>query len=263
MTSFRNDRTGETINVDATREALLARFGETAKQDNWLWFWLARHFERHAPAAPETRDMISFLADSFVLAAGMGLECPRIRVFFEGKRYKIYLSRKGTLCFKSGFVEAGTMKPVGDEEYVGCLWGGKFIASRDRTMLPTEGAFMAQLAADPVSFLAKCSRDMDRCCYCWSSLEDKRSKDVGYGPVCAVRWGLPWGVSYNEKVPSFAELWANSHVNDKRNIRMLCEDIRREPRDELTWMALGDALADAGYRNRPSMPKKAIMLPAV
>lgn len=31
------------------------------------------------------------------------------------------------------------------------------------------------------------------CMYCWSELTDERSIEVGYGPVCADKRGLPWG----------------------------------------------------------------------
>jgi hypothetical protein len=33
----------------------------------------------------------------------------------------------------------------------------------------------------------------ERCVFCSQSLTDGRSKDVGYGPVCADNNGLPWG----------------------------------------------------------------------
>ena len=31
------------------------------------------------------------------------------------------------------------------------------------------------------------------CCFCNSELSDEKSTAVGYGPVCAKRWGLPHG----------------------------------------------------------------------
>lgn len=31
------------------------------------------------------------------------------------------------------------------------------------------------------------------CMYCWSELTDERSIEVGYGPICANKRGLPWG----------------------------------------------------------------------
>lgn len=31
------------------------------------------------------------------------------------------------------------------------------------------------------------------CMFCWSELTDERSIEVGYGPICASKRGLPWG----------------------------------------------------------------------
>lgn len=31
------------------------------------------------------------------------------------------------------------------------------------------------------------------CMYCWRELTDERSIEVGYGPICADKRGLPWG----------------------------------------------------------------------
>jgi hypothetical protein len=33
------------------------------------------------------------------------------------------------------------------------------------------------------------------CCYCGKELTAGASLEVGYGPVCASKWGLPWGTS--------------------------------------------------------------------
>lgn len=38
------------------------------------------------------------------------------------------------------------------------------------------------------------------CCFCWQDLTDERSVTVGYGPICAERWGLPWGDADNQVV---------------------------------------------------------------
>jgi len=31
------------------------------------------------------------------------------------------------------------------------------------------------------------------CCFCRRELTDKRSTEVGYGPICADHFSLPWG----------------------------------------------------------------------
>jgi len=50
-------------------------------------------------------------------------------------------------------------------------------------------------AADPAGVAAEHGRLTGRCCFCNRGLEDERSTAVGYGPVCAGHYGLPWGHS--------------------------------------------------------------------
>lgn len=262
----------ETVTIPQSKAELLLMF-EDAPNDHWLWFHLAKWCRENGPEARAERqqrvDMIAFLADSFTLAVGMGLKRPMIRLHYRDRRFKVYLSQRGTLCFKSGGLAVDmscptgspvrwTNDPVGDEEYVGCLWAGKFLPNKQRQPLPTEVEVIARLSADPAGFLSQCSKDMDRCVYCGKPLEDQRSKDVGYGATCADRWGLPWGRTYDEKVPSFADLWRNSSPTDQRSIRGICATIRQNPYDPLSWDVLGDALEDAGWRKRPSCPDRAV-----
>lgn len=260
-TTYRNDRTGETVVTELTREEVLASMLECP--EHFAWFWMAKSAEERRSAKPGVRDMMEFIADSFLFAIGMGLKRPMIRAFFESRRFKIYLSRKGTICLKSGAVIPGTKDPTGDEEYVGCFARGKFLVNDRRNILPCESEFVRRLCEDPVAFLAQASKDMGRCCYCNLPLEDQRSKDVGYGAVCAVRWGLPWGKSYDEKVPGFAQLWLRSNAEAHRDIRTMCRAIRTSPRDASAWGALADALEEAGMPKRPSMPDRAVTIPNV
>lgn len=184
-----------------------------------------------------------------------------------------------TICFTSGDLvyshEKGCMDPVGDERYVGCLSpvNGQFIPARVQTygrstawqegrympwsrlqyrdVLPLEQEFLERMAADPIGFMAECSRNMGQCCYCGLPLEDDRSKTVGYGPVCANKWGLPWGDHVSaDQGKSFAQAWGESS-----DVRGLCASVRAEPRDALRWQMLDDALIDAGvWGGGVSMP---------
>jgi hypothetical protein len=260
---FTNSRTGEVINTNLDRAGILAAFGEVAQADSWLWYWLVKTINDAASAAGN-KDMIAFLADSFVFAVGMGLKAPMIRLGFQERRYKIYLSRRGTLCFKSGAVRPGTSDPIGDEEYVGCLYQGRFLPNKERRPLAVENEFFARLSADPVGFMAACSKDMNRCCYCNLPLEDERSKEVGYGKICAERWGLPWGKGSGSHVVSFAQLWERAGTTEARNIRGLCQAIRQQPRQEELWLILGDALEEAGWTGKkPQAPQGSVVVPAL
>lgn len=259
---FKNNRTGDTVSLDMPLAEIARQFAATAGSDHWVWFWLAKTV-KDSQGQPERRNMIAFLADSFLYAIGQGLKRPMIRFQVGDRRYKVYLSRRGTLCFKSGAVIPGTSDPEGDEEYIGCLYQGRFLPNKERKILPEEQDALDGLAADPVGFLAARSKDMDRCCYCNLPLEDKRSKDVGYGSTCAKRWGLPWGKTYDEKVPSFAQIWGRAGGSEQRNVRMLCRALRQTPRDATLWAVLGDALEEAGFPpdRRPTIPEEGVIFP--
>lgn len=260
------DRDGS-VTTDLTNDELLQMFRDNAPADHWLWTRLARMAEEHR-AIPKAKDMIAFLADSFLLAVGMGLKKPMIRVVFKARRYKVYLSAKGTICFKTGRVVPGTSDPDGNEEYMGCLFQGRFLVAKDRfnrterKLSADEQEFLDRLNADPVGFLAECGKDMDRCCYCNLPLEDPRSKKVGYGPICAGRWGLPWGDKEGEKVPSFAQLWSQANPEDRQSIRGLCLSLRQNPQDTFLWGLLGDILEANGWTKRPERPDRAVRVPA-
>lgn len=320
---------GQQITTDLEAQEVLRIFHRTAGGSNWLWYWLVKHAEENKhrvdlsggkaesaavapPIKPTCQGMMDFISDSFVFALGMGLKKPMIRIHFKGKRYKIYLSKAGTICIKTGHVEPGTHKPTGNEQYMGCILRGEFLpatleeasetqpayygryrrySTPARTYNPNapkrplsdeEKEFLAEMSKDPVGFMARTSKDMCRCCYCDKPLTDKRSKDVGYGPDCAEHWGLPWGKSYDEKVPSFASLWQASNPQDQVGVRSLCQAIkeiraawleakskgaaeevwkRLQTEEQMTWAVLCDALTDMGHTKMPTMPEEKVKYP--
>jgi hypothetical protein len=52
---------------------------------------------------------------------------------------------------------------------------------------------LGRLAADPAGTAAEYGHITGACCFCSTGLEDDRSVEVGYGPVCARKYQLPWG----------------------------------------------------------------------
>jgi len=76
-------------------------------------------------------------------------------------------------------------------------WYGRVTRAGVFEMAPNATPLMAvrlhDLAADPVRVAAEHGRLTGNCCFCNRSLEDERSTAVGYGPVCAGHYGLPWG----------------------------------------------------------------------
>jgi hypothetical protein len=59
----------------------------------------------------------------------------------------------------------------------------------------TQAAIVAALlamASDPAGTAATYGKLMGECCFCRLPLSDDRSLAVGYGKICARRYGLPW-----------------------------------------------------------------------
>jgi hypothetical protein len=50
-----------------------------------------------------------------------------------------------------------------------------------------------RFAANPAQVAAEHAHFTGRCCFCNLELTDDRSTAVGYGPICAAHFGLPWG----------------------------------------------------------------------
>lgn len=46
---------------------------------------------------------------------------------------------------------------------------------------------------DPIGAATLHGQRVGSCCFCSKLLTTNESVSVGYGPVCAERWGLPWG----------------------------------------------------------------------
>lgn len=57
-----------------------------------------------------------------------------------------------------------------------------------------------EMAAHPLETAILYGKKFKSCCFCGISLTDPRSLVVGYGPICAGNYGLPWGEETLPKV---------------------------------------------------------------
>jgi hypothetical protein len=52
--------------------------------------------------------------------------------------------------------------------------------------------------ADPAGFATKEGKLNGRCVFCFKPIgagDDRRSIEMGYGPVCAAKYHVPWGTA--------------------------------------------------------------------
>lgn len=87
-------------------------------------------------------------------------------------------------------------KPYGQSRYFGALDvdSAQLRRGRDR-MSEEESMLWAEFSADPVKTAARSGHLSGRCSFCSRQLDDSRSVQHGYGPVCAEKFGMPWNAA--------------------------------------------------------------------
>jgi hypothetical protein len=143
---------------------------------------------REAIAAPT----LAALMKHFQVARSSGLKTPSITIDVAGLG-AVNLSLAGEQSRNPGHLYI----KVGD------VYAGK--VAPDGTWQPTREApaglvtALSDLGDNLADRAAAYGRETGSCCFCSRELTDPRSVSVGYGPICAGHYGLPWGEA--KKVP--------------------------------------------------------------
>lgn len=127
----------------------------------------------------------------FASAADAKLKKPAIRLMVGGRMANVVPGREGGLAlFWRGAVGAGgflgKVSAVGE---VRAREDGRAVCDALNAFADAEGAAKAYARATQSS-----ERPHGDCCFCGLHLTDPRSVSKGYGPICAAKWNLPWGV---------------------------------------------------------------------
>lgn len=155
----------------------------------YLAYWAAKNDAREAARpAPE-----SGFAGILALFAGAAARLKFPKVTF------VALPGIGTLKLQraasgrnAGGINLTDGRPFGENRFFGAITPtGEFRPGRDVPEALRE--FLARLASDPATVAGEYGKGSGNCCFCCKDLTDDRSVAVGYGPVCAGHYGLPWG----------------------------------------------------------------------
>jgi hypothetical protein len=160
----------------------------------WLHVLAVEHRDRLAREARHAAEV----------AAGNVLVLPRVAELFAHarehlKRPKIRLARGDGRSIRLALAGARSKYPghiwVADDRRDGRLYGridaeGGYHESRPDGEL-TE--LLVTFNDDPAALAGEQGRLSGHCSFCDRPLDDERSTAVGFGPVCARHWGLPWG----------------------------------------------------------------------
>lgn len=130
--------------------------------------------------------------------AKQSLKWPSLQFKIDGQDVKIAPTRKPNTLFISN----GKRKDQGRIIY-GILKneGTSTKAQWQPSVLnfPKLRAMVVPLVQNPLEVCVLYGLEYNHCCFCGLELTNPSSVKHGYGPVCAEKWGLPWGVEDDEQ----------------------------------------------------------------
>lgn len=152
---------------------------------------------RPAPAARPSGPAVGSLAGVVELlgrARDAGLKYPKLWLELEpGSPLRIHVA--GETSSTPGYLQLTDGGPFGANRWYGRVSpdGELEMGKAGRAVEAQLVQLLESLAADPASVAADYGHVTGSCCFCHRRLSDDRSVTVGYGPVCADKFGLPWG----------------------------------------------------------------------
>lgn len=189
-----HDISGLRAAVDAGRvrsnfaDSLLRQFDERGFLSEKQWFWvnkLASDEGRPVEQLPAFAGVLELFA-----RARAHLKYPKIHLSFAGNPLRLHVAGERSKHAGAILLTDGT--GFGGKFYGKVLPDGRaeirVQPNRDELV-----KVLRSLAEHPAEVAAQYGHLTGNCCFCHKTLTDERSTSVGYGPVCAEHFGLPWG----------------------------------------------------------------------
>lgn len=150
------------------------------ERNNWASTRPGTPYEVKADERPTTN--VAGIVEFLKAAGERGLKSPVLRVLStDGVEMKLKLTRTGRV--------PGSVSVYVANEYVGVIRPTGEVYGRR-----IDVDAIAKVAADAEGEAKRFGKLTGNCCFCGAHLSDDRtgsSVEVGYGPTCAKRWGLP------------------------------------------------------------------------
>ena len=144
-----------------------------------------------APAPVTLEGNVQGIFTLFDTAKAKGIRFPKVKLATEDG-LSVVLKQAGERSKYMGQIMLTDGMPFGSNRYFGRIdEAGRLIEGRDMT--DAVRALIADFAADPAAVGAAYGKRTGTCCFCSRHLETRESVHVGYGPICADKFGLPWG----------------------------------------------------------------------
>lgn len=165
-----------------------ARSEPTSKQQTWIDTLYGRATDDE-PGAVDLGDSMQGLITLFDKAAE-NLKRPSITIDVPDVG-EVKLSLAGPQARCPGTINVADKAAFGEGVFYGRIdRNGRFDVRGDHPALVN---FLKGFAADPAKVAGAHGRRTGNCCFCATPIKSGASLAVGYGPVCAARFQLPWG----------------------------------------------------------------------
>lgn len=105
-------------------------------------------------------------------------------------KVQLYLATKGYIAIKVDNVYVGKIQPY--ESIEGMQYS--FRMYQGSTILQHE---IESFCMNPLENAVAYGQAYSNCCFCGLELTNKASLQMGYGPICADNYGLPWSYTSN------------------------------------------------------------------
>lgn len=178
--------------------SLIAQFNRRRRLSDKQWTWVQKlsdeAAEKAAAPKPATVEIGGFdqMIELFDKATANGLKWPKVRL--DAGDDRVVISRCGPKAKHPGALRVTNGSAFGSTNnmFFGFVHkDGQLERGRDCNAAVIE--VLRDFAADPAAVASAYGQRTGACCFCSKELTDGRSVSVGYGPICADKYALPWG----------------------------------------------------------------------
>ena len=165
--------------------------------------YIIEAYRRSQPKPEAAQLNVNGLSRIFAMfdKAKVALKRPAIRLANEAGQH-LHLSLAGAASKNAGFVYVKSDSGFDSPYYGKISPEGRFFGIN--SCPPSVQPLLQSFANDPEGIATKYGRLTGCCCFCGRKLTDNRSTEMGYGPVCAHKFGLDWGNKTTGKIPVLA-----------------------------------------------------------
>jgi hypothetical protein len=114
---------------------------------------------------------------------------PRIRF----PRHQVTLTRSGARSKREGTIQITDGRPYGENTWYGRIERDGSVSIHRQNWTEAIHELLAAIEVDLAAVTSASGIATGECSFCTAELTTSESLTVGYGPVCAKKYGLPWG----------------------------------------------------------------------